>query len=207
MIQNVSCCTLTFLATSMAALLSPTGGTSPEPEKSTKPHELASAELAVLDALVGPWRVTRTHFNTRGEPTTIAKGTEEITWILDQHALQRTYTTYSDATVYRAVGTLTYNASEKKYHGVWFDNTSTTGPGVVKGDWQPDTRTFVFTVESMAKNGAVIKHRVVERLVDEENRTSTTYLLDGSTVVKLFESQYQRSAPCPGKIRTIIDMD
>lgn len=174
-------------------------------EEARSPNDHVKPELARLEMFIGPWRVTETHFNRQGDVVAMVKGTEDITWILDRCAIRRFYQSDSDANVYRAIGMLTWNEVEGKYQGVWFDNASSGGPTTAKGDWDEGRRTMVFTLESLGTDGSVVKHKVVERFVDEKLRVATTYLLKGTEIVKRTEVQYQRAIPCPAGVRRIFD--
>lgn len=165
------------------------------------------AELIPLDLFVGPWRVTENHFNARGEIIATVKGNEEISWVLDRRAIRRIYTTSTDTTVFRAIGMLTWNAVEKMYDGVWFDNRAKTGPVTMKGEWFPESNTMEFTVETRGEDGSPIHYKVVERFVDAKRRVATTFLTTGGTVVKRLEVEYRRAIPCPEGIRAILDPD
>ena len=176
-----------------------------KPGKGDKAMDSVSPELARLELVIGPWRVTETHFNTGGDVVATVKGTEEITWILDRHAIRRVYTTTSDSTVFRAIGTLTWNDLERKYHGVWFDNVSAAGPAITRGEWTDATRTVVFILESLGKDGSTLRYKVVERFLDEERRAATTYLIKGTEMAKRMEVQYERAVPCPARVRPIFD--
>ena len=174
------------------------------PGEVEKTVEFASPELARLDVFIGPWSVTESHFNPRGELIATVKGTEEITWILDHRAIRRAYSTATDSTIFKAQGTLTWNDAEKKYHGVWFDNVSTAGPTTVMGSWDDATRTMLFHLESAGSAGATVRYRVVERFADPQTRVATTYLFEGSNLVKRMEVEYKRATPCPLKTLNII---
>ncbi len=174
-------------------------------EEERSPNDHIKPELARLEMFIGPWRVIEEHFNRRGDVVATVKGTEEITWILDHCAIRRMYLSDSDAKVYRAIGTLTWNEVEGKYQGVWFDNASKGGPTTAEGVWDEGTRTMVFTLESLATDGSVVKHKVVERFVDEKRRVATTYLLKDAEIVKRTEVQYERAIPCPAHLRPIFD--
>lgn len=174
------------------------------PTEDEKAVEFASPELARLDIFIGPWSVTESHFNPRGELIATVKGTEEITWILDHRAIRRAYSTAPDSTIFKAQGTLTWNDTEKKYHGVWFDNASTAGPTTVTGSWDDQTRTMLFQLESVGRDGSIVRHRVVERFADPQIRMATTYLIDGSNLVKRMEVEYKRAAPCPARAFSIL---
>jgi hypothetical protein len=169
-----------------------------------KAVEFASPELARLDVFIGPWSVTESHFNPRGELIATAKGTEEITWILDHRAIRRAYSTSTGSTVFKANGTLSWNDVEKKYQGVWFDNVSTAGPTTVTGSWDDQTRTMLLDVESSGREGSTIRYRVVERFADPQTRVATTYLIEGSSLIKRMEVEYKRATPCPAKAITIL---
>ena len=173
------------------------------PGGSEKAVEFANPELARLDIFIGPWSVTESHFNPRGELIATVKGTEEITWILDHRAIRRAYSTATDPTIFKAQGTLTWNDTEKKYHGVWFDNVSTAGPTTVTGSWDDQVRTMLFQVESPGRDGTIVRYRVVERFADPQTRVATTYLIEGSNLVKRMEVEYKRATPCPARALTI----
>ena len=165
------------------------------------------AELIPLDLFVGPWRVVENHFNARGEIIATVKGSEEITWVLDRRAIRRIYTTSTDTSVFRAIGMLTWNAVEKLYHGVWFDNRAKTGPVTMKAEWFPESNTMEFAVETRGEDGTPMRYKVVERFVDHKRRVATTFLTTGDTVVKRMEVEYIRTVPCPDRIRVVLDPD
>lgn len=165
------------------------------------------AELIPLDLFVGPWRVMENHFNARGEVIATVKGSEEISWVLDRRAIRRIYTTSTETSVFRAIGMLSWNAVDTKYHAVWFDNRATTGPVTMKGEWFPQSNTMEFTVDTRGEDGSPIRYKVVERFVDQKRRVATTFSITGDTVVKRMEVEYRRSIPCPQGIRVILDPD
>lgn len=157
----------------------------------------AAPELETINRFLGPWNVKQTHFDAKGEVVARTKGTEEISWLLDRRVLRRAFTIESGDTVYRAIGTLTWNGTTQQYEGFWFDNHSLGGPVTVTAEWQADTSTMIFTHESLDESGSKVTHRTVDRFIDEENREAATYLLDGSRVKKLFVTYYKRAKPCP----------
>ena len=181
--------------------LSPSG----EPGTKTSRDEYPNSEIAHLALFIGPWRVSEDHFNARGEVVANVEGTEEITWILDRHAIRRVYQSGSGPKIYHAIGTLTWNDVDRKYHGVWFDNVSSAGPTTVTGEWNDGALMMVFTIESFAKDGSVARHKVVERFISEERRVATTYFVKGTELVKRIEVRYKRTIPCPARIRPIFD--
>jgi hypothetical protein len=161
--------------------------------------EYPNPQLARLDDLVGTWKVTEQHFNERGDEVASASGTEEIMWILDRHALKRSYQTSTTKTSYSAIGTFTWNDAEGRYRGVWFDNFSTSGPTVVNGKWDDNESAFVFVLEAKSRDGTALRHKVVERFEDERTRVATTYALNGDKAVKRLEVRYARTSPCPAR--------
>ena len=171
------------------------------------PGDPVAANMAKLEGYVAEWRVTERHFDARGKEVALVKSTEAIIWILDRHAIQRSYTTITnDVVSYAALGTLTWSEAEKKYHGVWFDTASNAGPTVVKADWNADERKMVYTLEAVGDDGRALRHRVVERFVDGEHRTATTFrLVDDGGVVKVLEVTYERTTPCPSRQMRVID--
>ncbi len=173
-------------------------GSAPEADRYISP------QIARLEMLVGPWKLTETHFSAGGEVIATVEGTERIIWILDRHAIRRVYQSGTDTRTYEAIGTLTWNDEAGKYHGVWFDNVSTGGPVTTKGDWNDETLVVEFTTESRRKDGSVIRHKVVERFEDEKRRVATTYLIDGADLIKRLEVEYERTVPCPPLFRPVI---
>ena len=170
-----------------------------KPDNRLPPNEA----LGRLELLVGPWRVQETHVNPRGEAVATVDGTEEINWVLDKHAIQRVYQSASDAMRYQAIGLLTYDVGEKRYRGVWFDNLAVNGPAEVTGLWSPETKTFVFELTTTDADGAKKRYRRIEEWGDENHRLATTFLLSGSEVTKLLEVKYERTIPCPDKVRAM----
>ena len=190
---------------SVALARSAQAGRAEPKDKGPATVEFACPELATLELLIGPWRVTQTHYNARGEQTVTLKGNEEIAWILDHRAIRRTYTTRTDTTAYEAIGTLTYNQAEKTYHGVWFYSYSLNGPSTVRGEWDPEGRMFIFTMESLDAEGREVRYKTIEEFPDEETRVATTYELKGDEVIKKVEVRYKRYIPCPPGVRAIFD--
>lgn len=172
--------------------------------KKTLDDPLPSEAYQPIEFYVGVWKVKEVHFNNYGNVIATVDGTEENRWILNKHAVQRIYITSSGESVFRAIGTITWNKNEQKYQGVWFDNRSTTGPSFFKGEWTPKTRTFVYQLRTDTKNNQTT-HKIVEQFIDEETRLATTFEITDGSVVKRLEVHYKRAVPCPAKIRRIFD--
>jgi len=180
-----------------------TYGQDKKPDKPTEPFRYVNPETARLEQFIGTWKVTERHFAENGKIIASATGLEEITWMLDRRAIQRSYRTSSGKTAFHAIGILTWNGAEKKYHGVWFNNTSTTGPTIVKGDWPEESATLTMELEATAGDGSRLKLKVIERHIDHDKRVRTTYSIDGDQVVKRLEVSYERTIPCPAKMRIL----
>jgi len=162
----------------------------------------------VLDRFVGPWTLTERHFDAAGGVIATVKGTEEIVWILDKHAIRRTYVSTSDTRRFRAIGLLSWNAASGDFQGTWFDNTANNGPMIVHGQWDPKKNTMVYRYSVPVRKGTAREFNVVERFVDGSTRVATTFEVTGGTVQKRTEVEYKRAAPCPGaKLRMVPDIE
>lgn len=167
--------------------------------------EYVNAQTARLERLVGPWMLTEKHFDASGEVVAKVTGNEEITWVLDYHAIRRAYMSGAKKSQYSAMGLFAWNDVEAEYQGVWLDSTSTTGPRKVSGQWNSETQSFVFTLEVLNTDGSRTRYSIVEQFVDENQRVATTYRLSGSSKTKVIEVLYKRSRPCPGRLRIVPD--
>lgn len=194
-----------LLATLSIYAVDPQEPPAPKPTDSSASQEFPNPDLAKIDRFAGIWDLVETQFDPRGQIISTVKGREENIWILDNHALRRTYSTKIDDKSYKAIGTVTWNDSEKKYRAAWFDNLSGSGPNLANGQWGDEANTFVWFLESPGKESP-IRYRVIEQFLNEETRSATTYLVSGSDLIKRMEVRYTRALPCPGKIRVIDDM-
>ncbi|MHC5110587.1 MAG: DUF1579 family protein [Planctomycetota bacterium] len=163
--------------------------------------EDANEEDEVLLHFVGPWNFTERHLDELGKITATVKGTEEVTWQIDKRAIQRAYTRPGTGKNYQAIGLLTNNEETQRYEGTWINNHTRSGPVAVSGKWNAAEKTMSFTLTQSKTGGGTIVHRVLERFLDETQRESTVFRVDGSTVTKIMEVQYIRTKPCPAKIR------
>lgn len=172
---------------------------SPKDKGGATNSESASPEVAVLDRFIGPWNVVENHLNARGDVVATVNGTEEVVWVLDKHAIRRTYATGGESSVYRAIGMLAWNPTRRRFEGAWFDNTSIVGPTQVSGAWDDASLTMTLTLTSSTSTSDTEKQqfKVVERFTDDEHRIATTYKLRESEIVKVLEVQYVRTIPCP----------
>ncbi len=172
-----------------------------EKQEDKQQSKFPNPETEQLEIYVGPWSVTVRHYNERGDETVTVKGSEEIVWQLDRHAIGRTYTTTAGDDLYRAVSTVKWIPSEKCYRGVWFDSNPQSGPNAVSGEWTEKDKTMVWKMET-TRDGVKESYKIVEKFLDSERREATTYLIEGPNTIKKFMVQYKRTVPCPGKVRT-----
>ena len=165
----------------------------------------ASDELKLFEEYYGLWKVSEQHFDEQGQPVGVVEATEEVAWMLDRHAIRRTYARTAGVVPYRAVGILTWNDVRSVYEGTWFDNVSKAGPNHVTGVWDASEQTMTFTMESLLPTGRTVTYRIVDRFVDSDNRVATTYSVDGKETVKRMEVKYKRTRACPAKVQRVFD--
>lgn len=199
----------------LALALAPTSavGTGPEHASSTDTPtaETVTTFEQAMDVLypwLGAWTAVETHFDVSGHVIAEVKGTEETRWILNEHGIRRVYRSGGTAEAFEAQGTFTWNQIDKMFHGFWLDNRSANGPSTIRATWTPQTRTMVHELEHAQPDGRQV-FRVVERFIDDDHRSATTYRVDGKKLVKVLEVHYTRSAPCPERQSTlrIINID
>lgn len=157
--------------------------------------------------LVGAWRFKEQHFDEAGDVIAEVRGTEEVSWQLDKHAVRRVYTRPADGSVYRAECLLTFNSVKNRYEGVWLDNVSVTGPRPFNGTWDDQTKTMSFVLTAMDADGATQQYRIVERFFGDSHRIATTYRLRDKEVIKVLEVSYRRAVPCPDSMEIQVILD
>lgn len=163
-------------------------------------------QLADLDIFVGAWKVKETYFDEKGVARDGRKGTEEIVWMLDHHALYRRYNTSAGDRVYRAVCTIAWSEPDKRYLGSWFDSAPEQGPSprTISGSFDARTATMTWVMKSLAADGSSRTHRVIERFIGIEERVTTTFAVKGDRVTKVMEVRYTRAEPCPASRGTVL---
>jgi len=183
-------------------------GVAAVPALRAEPQKTAATTHAAMEKLemfLGHWTVTEHHYDARGKIIATVTGSEDVRWLLDEKAIQRTYTSSSDSAVYRAIGTMTWSVVDGSYRGVWFDNVSVAGPTEVRGRWDSKRKALVMEYSVAVGKDEQKKFNVIERFTDDSTRLATTFEIVDEKVVKLTEVEYKRSAPCPAKIRMIYD--
>ncbi len=175
----------------------PPASSSPTSKVQPADSDAPNPETARLIQWVGSWALVERHFDSSGNVVASAKGQEDIIWILDKHAIRRSYGAGESG--FRANGALAWNAATKRYEGMWFDNVTTNGPTRCRAEWNDESKTMSYTLESVSSDGKPAVHRSVERWLDDERRTATTFLVQGETLVKRLEVEYKRTTPCPAQ--------
>ena len=61
-------------------------------------------------------------------------------------------------------------------------------------------------MDSLDPDGAPLRYELVERFVEDRQRIATTYALEDHRRVKRLEVNYERTVPCPGRIRTVDEL-
>ncbi|MGB0716604.1 MAG: DUF1579 family protein [Phycisphaerae bacterium] len=168
------------------------------PDANPEAQSLAFERLAMY---LGPWIVTERHLDPRGNITATVDGTEEVTWLYADRAIRRAYMRTDESSSYRASGFLTYDAAEKRYEGVWFNNQATDGPINVSGTWNKNERTMVYSLTRRVGDQQEELFRITETFTSEKQRESVTYAVKDNKLIKLMEVQYVRTTPCPAKVR------
>ncbi len=150
----------------------------------------------VLDQLSGVWNVTEHHYNAIGQVIATVEGTEEIVWVLDGYAIERTYTTKSGDELYKAVGTFVWNETAKAFEGVWFDNRTGGGATISKGVWNEDKRMIHYKLEPVSDSRNAVRYEVLDRVLSKDAHEATTYTISGTNRLKRLVVNYQRAESC-----------
>ncbi len=150
----------------------------------------------VLDQLAGVWSVTEHHYNALGQIIATVEGTEEVVWVLDGYAIERSYTTKSGDELYKAVGTFVWNESAQAFEGVWFDNRNGGGATISKGVWKENPRMIHYKLEPASASSKSTKYEVLDRFLSKDTHEATTYTISGSDRLKRLVVHYKRSEPC-----------
>lgn len=202
MFRSVAVFGLALLAGGTAALLRaapPSGQGSGVESPGKPPLVFPCPQLEKLDGFTGTWNVVEVHFDGLGQAVATVKGTEVVTWQLEQRLLRRVYTTGSEGARFQAIGLMTWDEAAKQYAAYWFDNRSLHGAAVSRGDWQAEGGSLVLTLEVPAADGSKTKYQVIERFEDHDRRVATTYQVSGKDLTKRLEVRYERAGPCPSQ--------
>jgi hypothetical protein len=158
-----------------------------------------------LEILVGHWAVVQTNYDRTGDVISTTEGREVNKWVLERSAVERNFRSEIGGKAYHARGVVHFVDAEKKLRGAWFDDVLNNEPTVVEGEWNEKTHVMVWTMDAPGPNGKKSRYRVVEKFLDSETRTATMFRLDGLDVVKVQQSNYTRTIPCPANIRALIE--
>lgn len=175
-----------------------------EQESGAQTPRYPNAETERLEIYVGAWSVTERHYDARGEEIGVVKGGEDIVWVLDRHAIGRTYTTTHGEALYRATATIKWIPGDKLYRGVWFDNRPESAPTTVTAEWNAVEKTMLWKMDVQIPGGPREEYKIVEKFLDGDRREAVTYRVDKTGVTKTLVVQYKRTVPCPGRVRMFL---
>ncbi len=150
----------------------------------------------LLDQFAGVWTVTEHHYDALGQVIATVEGTEEVVWILDGHAIERSYTTKTDDKTYKAIGTFVWNDATQTFEGVWFDNRAGGGATISKGSWNEDRRMIHYKLETEGGSGKSTRYEVLDRITSKDTHVATTYVVSGAKRLKRLVVNYKRNEPC-----------
>lgn len=71
---------------------------------------------------------------------------------------------------FQGKGLDSYDATKKKYVGIWVDSMATT-PLLLEGTYDEKTRTLTMTGEGKMPDGTVTKHRLVTKYTDQDHHS------------------------------------
>ena len=84
-----------------------------------------------------------------------------------------------------------YDATKKKYTGIWVDSMS-TAPMLMEGDYDEAKKTLTMTGESTNPQGKKEKFKAVTEHKDKDHMTFKMYMLDGDQENLAFTIEYTR---------------
>jgi hypothetical protein len=174
----------------------------PQPQQSPNQEEMMKKWAAIampadaqLDDLVGTWDVeTKVWMNGTGSPPTVTKGSSIYTWVLGGRFLRQDMKGEMMGMPIEGVGYTGYDNYNKKYVGVWIDNSSTamfTYSGYA--DQTGKVFTFFGTMDEWmtGENGKPVKY-VTRILSKDKNVFEIHDLAIGSGETKVVEMTYTR---------------
>jgi hypothetical protein len=124
------------------------------------------AELKLLDQMVGTWDEVVT--NTATEWTPKAGRSTSVTkkrWSLGSRLIRMEGIWKPDKTEF--ISFLTYDAATKEYRNWYFDSGGSIPRGIMRGAWDPKTRTMTWTGTDEFGNKSVGKTKIVDKNTHE----------------------------------------
>jgi hypothetical protein len=151
-----------------------------------EPHRL-------LGEFAGRWNTSMKAWMAPGQPPIESSGVSEVTSILDGRFVQENFKGDFMGMQFTGLGLSGYDNVTKKYQSTWVDNMSTCVI-VMKGDYDPASKTFTFFGEYTDPTGKVSTMKIVQRIIDKDKHVSEFYdkTPDGQ-LVKSMELTYTRA--------------
>jgi uncharacterized protein DUF1579 len=78
-------------------------------------------------------------------------------------------------TKFQGKGLDSYDATKKKYVGIWVDSMATT-PLMLEGTYDEKTRTLTMTGEGKMPDGTLTKHRLVTKYTDRDHHSFEMFM-------------------------------
>jgi hypothetical protein len=133
-------------------------------------------EHARLAKAVGTWDAdVESMMGPPGAPPTKSKGTETVKaqpgglWVMSD--FQGDF----GGMPFHGHGISGYDPSKKKYVGAWVDNMGTS-LATMEGTFDEKTKTGTSHMEAPDMTGKIVKHRMVEKWIDDDNRTFEMFM-------------------------------
>jgi len=143
---------------------------------------------------VGTWDATLKVFPGEGAEPMVSKGTEKNELLPGGMWLVSRFEGRVVGVPFTGVGTFGYDPVEKKYVGTWIDSMS-PHLTVVKGDYDPATKTMTCTAEGRDfESGEVMTSKHISRYVDDDTRTFEIRAAKDGEERTMLEIQYKRRA-------------
>jgi hypothetical protein len=167
---------MAVLALAAAVLAGGTGARAQEPAKRGPEHEL-------LKKMEGTWATTMKADGME------FKGT--MTYKMELGGLWLVGSLESDlgGQKFYGRGTDTYDATKKKYVGLWFDSMSTT-PMIMEGTYDKGTRTMTMAGEGPGPDGKPAKWKSVSKMPDDDTLIMNMFV--GDAKEPMFTVTYKR---------------
>lgn len=144
-------------------------------------------EHARLKAMEGTWDTT---MKMEGAPE--SKG--EATYKMELGGLWLVGDFKSDfmGQPFTGKGLDTYDASKKKYIGVWADSWS-TNPMLMEGNYDEKTKTLTMLGSMTEPDGKVVKTKGITKFIDDNNQQFTMFIVgDDGKEMPAFTIDYKR---------------
>lgn len=143
-----------------------------------------------LAELTGLWRVKQSLWLAPGQPPQIDSGTALFTMVLGGRHLQQDLRIDS-STPFQGLGYTGYDNNSGRYYTSWID-INFTGVLLLRGDYDPGTRTYRFDGSMSGENGEVIPTREELHLMDRNRWVARFYETRAGKEALVVQLEYSR---------------